>query len=140
METNCREHFTVLGHQQIPFEIRSSWFSGTCELATYRLEELLGTKLRALYQRRKGRDLYDLYVALSQKPELDKPALLKSYEAYMAFSVDEPPSRKEFLQNMEAKMEDPEFLGDTTALIRPEMLYVPSTAYELVKSELIEQI
>jgi len=31
------------------------------------LEELLGTKLRALYQRRKGRDLFDLAVALTAR-------------------------------------------------------------------------
>jgi predicted nucleotidyltransferase component of viral defense system len=29
------------------------------------IEELLGAKLRALYQRKKGRDLYDLWLALT---------------------------------------------------------------------------
>ena len=33
--------------------------SGKCEITTYSLNELLGTKLRALYQRKKGRDLFD---------------------------------------------------------------------------------
>lgn len=55
VETNTREHFTVLGLQQLPFIMKSSWFDGHCHITTYRLEELLGTKLRALYQRRKGR-------------------------------------------------------------------------------------
>jgi predicted nucleotidyltransferase component of viral defense system len=140
VETNCREHFTVLGYQKIPFEVQSSWFSGRRELTTYMLEELLGTKLRALYQRRKGRDLYDLYIALSQRPELDKAELIRAYKAYMAFSVDEPPSRQEFIQNMDVKMQDTQFLGDITALIRPELPYTPSLAYELVKTELIERI
>jgi predicted nucleotidyltransferase component of viral defense system len=54
VEANTREHFTVLGLQQFPFEVKSSWFDGSCNLTTYRLEELLGTKLRALYQRKKG--------------------------------------------------------------------------------------
>jgi predicted nucleotidyltransferase component of viral defense system len=40
------------------------WFSGTGAIQTYKLEELLGTKLRALYQRKKGKDLYDLYKAI----------------------------------------------------------------------------
>lgn len=66
VETNTREHFSVLGLEKIPFEVQSSWFNGKCELTTYRLEELLGTKLRALYQRKKGRDLYDMYIALAQ--------------------------------------------------------------------------
>jgi len=66
VETNCREHFSVLGYQQFPFNLESSWFTGSCNITTYKLEELLGTKLRAMYQRRKGRDLYDLYRVLTQ--------------------------------------------------------------------------
>lgn len=62
VETNCREHFTVLGLKKISFKVESSWFNGSCEITTYQLEELLGTKLRALYQRRKGRDLFDLHI------------------------------------------------------------------------------
>lgn len=59
IETNCREHFTVLGWDKKSFSVKSSWFEGECNLTTYKLEELLGTKLRALYRRRKGRDLFD---------------------------------------------------------------------------------
>lgn len=140
VEVNTREHFTVLGYHPFPFEVKSSWFSGTCDLTTYKLEELLGTKLRALYQRRKGRDLYDLFIALSQKPALDKDALLQTYREYMAFSVEEPPSQREFILNMEAKMKDPEFLGDTMALLRPTTPFNPQDAYGLVKAELIERI
>ena len=44
--------------------MRSRWFSGSADLRTYELDELLATKLRALYQRRKGRDLFDLALAL----------------------------------------------------------------------------
>lgn len=140
VETNCREHFTVLGIEELPFSVESSWFSGTCKLTTYKLEELLGTKLRALYQRRKGRDLYDLFIALSQKPALDKEALLKAYQEYMAFSVEEPPSQREFILNMEAKMKDTEFLGDTMALLRQTTPFNPQEAYDVVRSELIERI
>lgn len=140
VETNTREHFTVHGLQHFPFEVKSSWFDGKCELTTYRLEELLGTKLRALYQRRKGRDLYDMFIALSQQPDLDKEALLHSYHEYMKFSVENPPTQKQYLLNMEAKMQDAEFLGDTTALLRPDVPYDPQEAYELVRTELIEKI
>lgn len=54
IEINTREHFTVLGFEKRPFEVNSRWFSGKCELTTYDLNELLGNKLRALYQRRKA--------------------------------------------------------------------------------------
>lgn len=140
VETNCREHFTVLGYQQFPFEVKSSWFTGACNITTYRIEELLGTKLRALYQRRKGRDLYDMYKALVNQPDLDKEALLKCYHEYMKFAVDNPPIQKMYLQNMEAKMQDPEFLGDIAGLIRPTENYDQQAAYQMVKSEMLEKI
>ena len=140
VEVNTREHFTVHGLQQFPLDVKSSWFVGSCQLTTYRLEELLGTKLRALYQRRKGRDLYDMFIALTQKPELDIEAILHSYREYMNFSVEKPPTQLEYIRNMEAKMRDADFLGDTTALLRPDVPYNPQAAYELVKTTLIERI
>ncbi len=140
VETNCREHFTVLGHTPFPFEVKSSWFTGSCSITTYRLEELLGTKLRALYQRRKGRDLYDMYKALAEVPDINKEALLQCYHVYMNFTVDEPPTQKLYLQNMEAKMQDDEFTGDIAALIRPTEKFDQLTAYEWVRTRLLEKI
>lgn len=54
IEINCFEHFNELGLVKVPFEVENSWFSGKCEITTYSLNELLGTKLRALYQRKKA--------------------------------------------------------------------------------------
>lgn len=59
IEINTREHFNVLPHKEIEFSVDSDWYQGSAVVQTYELEELLGTKLRALYQRRKGRDLFD---------------------------------------------------------------------------------
>lgn len=140
IETNCREHFTVLGYKQFPFEVKSSWFKGSCNLTTYQLEELLGTKLRALYQRRKGRDLYDMHKALVDVPDMNKEAILKCYHEYMQFSVEHPPTQKMYLLNMEAKMQDDEFTGDITGLIRPTENYDQQAAYEMVRTELLEKI
>jgi predicted nucleotidyltransferase component of viral defense system len=140
VETNCREHFTVLGYQQFPFQVNSSWFTGTCNITTYRLEELLGTKLRALYQRRKGRDLYDMYKALVLIPDMKKDVVLQCYHAYMDFVVDELPAQKVYLQNLEAKMRDDEFTGDIAALIRPEEKYDQAIAFELLRRELLENL
>ncbi len=140
VEANTREHFTTLGYQQLPFAVDSSWFKGACTIHTYKLEELLGTKVRALYQRRKGRDLYDMYKALTLVPSLNKATILQSYHEYMKFSVDEPPTQKVFLQNMEAKMKDDQFLGDIMGLTRPDENYDHQIAYELVRTELIERL
>ena len=79
VEINCMEHFAKLGWHQKKFEVNTNWFKGSCKLTTHKLEELLGTKLRALYQRRKGRDLYDLYQALT-KQEVDHEALIRFFK------------------------------------------------------------
>ena len=60
LEINCKEHYNVLDLVDFPFEVESEWFSGKAEIKTYSINELLGTKLRALYQRSKGRDLFDI--------------------------------------------------------------------------------
>lgn len=140
VEANTREHFTVLCLEQLPFKVNSLWFRGSCNLTTYTLEELLGTKLRALYQRRKGRDLFDLFLALTRHPDLDLDKLLHCYREYMKFSVANPPSQREYILNMETKMKDTEFLGDITALLRPELSFDANEAYDLVRTQLIEKI
>jgi predicted nucleotidyltransferase component of viral defense system len=138
IEINCREHFNVLGLTQYDFSINNQWFSGECKITTYYLEELLGTKLRALYQRRKGRDLFDLHKALlTQNVSIEK--IIRCYREYMSFAVENPPTSKEYLQNMEQKMQDEEFLGDTRLLLRPDEPYNPVEAWEQVKG-IIEEL
>jgi predicted nucleotidyltransferase component of viral defense system len=139
IEINCREHFTVMGYKEIDHKIDNSWANGSCKLISFDIEEMLGTKLRALYQRKKGRDLFDLYHALTTL-DLDTGILLKCYKEYMAFSVGKPPTRKQFLLNMEQKLEDPDFEGDIYAILRPGVEYDQAKAYKLIKTELINKI
>ena len=58
----------------------------------------------------------------------------------MNFVVDHPPSKKMYLQNMEAKMQDDEFIGDIAGLIRPTEQYDQTLAYELVKKSLLDKL
>ncbi|MDR1122250.1 MAG: nucleotidyl transferase AbiEii/AbiGii toxin family protein [Dysgonamonadaceae bacterium] len=139
VEINTREHFNVLELKKHDFSINNQWFSGNCSVTTYHLEELLGTKLRALYQRRKGRDLFDLYKAISIQM-VDIKNIIRCYREYIGFVVDNPPTQKEYLQNMELKMQDKEFLNDTNLLLRPDNRYNPVEAWELVKDQLIMQL
>jgi len=139
IEINCREHFTVMGYREIEHTIKNTWANGSCKLVTYAVEEMLGTKLRALYQRKKGRDLFDLYYALSNM-ELNVYSILKCYKEYMAFSVEKPPTKEQFLRNMEEKLIDPDFQGDIYGLLRPGIEYDPTKAYQLIKKELIEKL
>jgi predicted nucleotidyltransferase component of viral defense system len=100
---------------------------------------MLGTKLRALYQRKKGRDLFDLYYAITNL-DLNTSDLINCYKEYIAFSVENPPTQKQFLLNMEEKMQDPDFEGDIYGLLRPGIEYDQNEAYELIKTNLIEKI
>jgi len=54
--------------------------------------------------------------------------------------VDNPPTQREYLLNMEQKIEDEEFLGDTEMLLRPDENYNPLEAWNLVRSQLIEKL
>ena len=139
IEINCKEHFNVLGLVKIPFKVKNQWFNGNCEITTYQLEELLGTKLRALYQRKKGRDLFDLHRALENK-NLNSDNVIKCYHKYISFSDGESPSQTVFLANMEEKMQEDIFLNDTQTLLRPSLVFNTQEAYEVVKKELIEKI
>lgn len=127
IEINCKEHFNVLGLIKKPFRVDSMWFSGECEITTYHLDELLGTKLRALYQRKKGRDLFDIYRAISS--DINPERIIYCYQQYMDFVVDTPPTRKQYLRNMEEKLTDPDFVGDVQSLLRIE-----ENSFDIIKA------
>lgn len=139
IEINTREHFNVLGLKEIPYKVENGWFSGECNLTGYELEELLGTKMRALYQRRKGRDLFDLYWALTNH-NVDVDKLIQCYKTYMEYSVDKPPTQKQFLSNMEEKMIDKEFLDDIFIILKSDVEYDNKLAFGLVKTKILEKI
>jgi predicted nucleotidyltransferase component of viral defense system len=137
VETNCREHFSELGWEKMDYVVKSDWFEGECQITTFKLEELLGTKLRALYQRRKGRDLYDLFKVLNEK-KIDAELVIKCFKKYMEFSVGKAPSQKEFMDNLDDKMKNDNFIGDIKALLHPSEKYEQSQGYELVKEKIIK--
>jgi predicted nucleotidyltransferase component of viral defense system len=137
LEINCKEHFNVLPWVDFPFEVKSDWFTGSAKIRTYSINELLGTKLRALYQRSKGRDLFDLnYSRLHM--ELDVEQIIKCFEEYTIFSTgNRPPSQKEFLLNIEEKESNPDFTGDMEALLRTGIEYNQEKAFGWLKTEVI---
>jgi predicted nucleotidyltransferase component of viral defense system len=139
VEINCKEHFNVLGLVKIPFSVSNQWFNGNCEITTYQLDELVGTKLRALYQRKKGRDLFDLQKAL-ENPSLNSDKVIECYYKYISFSDGKSPTKAVYLSNMDNKMQEEIFLNDTQTLLRPSLKFNPHEACEVVKRELIEKI
>lgn len=110
VEINTREHFAVYGFKRMPFAVGSRWFEGDCEIQTYALNELLGTKLRALYQRKEGRDLFDLATAL-ERDAVTPERIVESFTAYMEHDGHRV-TRTQFEENLSGKLEDPQFTGD----------------------------
>ena len=134
IEINTREHFAVDGIKNLKLECKSDWFTGSADIVTFSTEELLATKLRALYQRRKGRDLFDLWIARELKPKFDKTVkILNAYLDNENLSI----TKKEFLDNLSAKIEDPIFQNDITPLIRNSSEYNLNEAFEYVKNTYI---
>jgi predicted nucleotidyltransferase component of viral defense system len=110
VEINSREHFSVRALEMHKLEVRSRWFSGEALIRTFCLDELLGTKLRALYQRRKSRDLFDLWIALHQGRASAK-GIVECFQEYMQRSGARV-SRAEFEANLAAKLLNPLFAQD----------------------------
>jgi predicted nucleotidyltransferase component of viral defense system len=115
VEINSREHFSVFGYQRRRLVMQSRWFTGAADVTTFELDELLGTKLRALYQRKKGRDLFDLFTA-SRRATVDLTRVVTCFNRYLEHDGLRV-SRAEFEMNLHEKLTDSTFLGDVDALI-----------------------
>ena len=140
IEINTREHFAVLGYKEQSFSSNSGFFAGESKIKTYAIEELLGTKLRALYQRRKGRDLYDLHIAILKIPNLDIDAIIRCFKEYMA-RANQKITKTEFHFNIQEKLKDKEFKEDIIVLLPlEERQFDAEKAYELIAKEIIDKL
>lgn len=134
VEANTREHFTVHGLVPTTFRVDSRWFTGEACVPTFRLDELLGTKLRALYQRRKGRDLFDLL-----RSDVDLDRVVEAFRAYtdgQGIHV----SRAEFEANLRAKLGDRDFRSDIVPLLAPGCSYDVDEAAAWVAAEVLRRL
>jgi predicted nucleotidyltransferase component of viral defense system len=138
IEINTTEHFQVLDIHQAHYSLVSEWFNGECHIATYQIEELMATKLRALYQRRKGRDLFDVWLVFSKNlADVDKT--IKIFQHYCK-NDDIIISKDLFLKNMEIKRSNKDFQVDMNALFADKDQWSFDDAYMYVIENLIEKI
>lgn len=138
VEINTREHFSTYPFAKIPFSLRSGYFSGNCIIRSYQIEELLATKLRALYQRKKGRDLFDLWYAIS-KATIDFDKVVFSFKQYLT-NENNLIRKKEFILNVEKKLRDVDFIRDVKGLLRSESEFDVNQAWTTVRSKMIDKI
>ena len=138
IEINSREHFSELGLVKIPFQVESRWFQGDARVTTYTLDELLGTKLRALFQRKKGRDLFDLQDAL-RRGSVDPEAVIRCLRRYL-LKGGHGMSRAQMEENLDAKRRNARFVGDIVPLLRPGTPWEPEDAMALVLEQFVARL
>lgn len=138
IEINTVEPFTVFGFQEKHYQVENPWFSGKASIRTYKLEELTGTKFRALYQRAKGRDLYDIWMAITQL-NVD---CTKALEAFTYYNDQHHVkiSRAEYKKNLLEKKHAPDFLRDAKQVLPQQAPWVPEEAFDIVFERLVENL
>lgn len=83
VEVNTREHTNLMGTKDYPFSIENKWYTSSANIISFHPDELFATKLRALLQRRKNRDLFDLGEGLSRL-NLDASKVLEGFNHYLS--------------------------------------------------------
>lgn len=117
IEVNTREHFSVYGWEKKEFNVKSRWFTGKTSILGYQLDELIGTKLRAFYERDKGRDLFDLWFAL-QHPNFDPQKAVTAFLEYIR-NENKNITRAMFEMNFAEKEASGSFSQDISPLLAP---------------------
>lgn len=138
LEINTTEHFQVLPLRTEKFAMESEWFTGKADVITYELNELMATKLRALYQRRKGRDLFDLwYVTINNLIDLNQ--VFEIFDEYCKYNKVKI-SGEEFIRNLEQKKDNRDFKTDMNVLLPSKLGWNFDEAYQFVVDNVISKL
>lgn len=114
LEINSADAEPALDLVAVPLAVHAlGWRDAEGAPLTYQVPELLGTKFRAISERKKGRDLWDIYHATSRLRVADAP--LAACAAHYLKYHDIMPS--DFRQRLAANLLDPAFRQDMDTLI-----------------------
>ncbi|MEI8241846.1 MAG: nucleotidyl transferase AbiEii/AbiGii toxin family protein [bacterium] len=137
VEANVTERASHRPIMQIPFEFTFRNEVVRTAINGYDIHEMLGTKMRALFQRRRGRDLFDLYHALTlAKPTVAPPEIIESFLYYLRQEATTV-GRRDFVATLDAHLADAGFLSDMNPLLRKGITYDPLRAGAYVKANLL---
>ena len=136
IEVNTHERSPALGHIWIPHRVETRWWSGEADVKTFQPAELVATKIRALYQRSKGRDIFDLWLALTEL-QVDPDEIITAFGPYRPDGWTPVVAE----QNLYEKLATNDFTNDLDQLVQqvPEGFSVEA-ASEVILSDLVRRV
>jgi len=136
IEINTYERSPALPLTYIEHTIDSDWYQGTAQVQIFQPEELIATKIRALYQRSKGRDLYDIWLALCVL-QLDTDLITQAFTPYRPAGF----TSKLAIRNLEEKLANSDFRNDILPLVTDDTIgYDVYAAGQTVIEDLLAQL
>lgn len=136
LEINTYERSPMMPLTTCTHDVENPFYSGHAAISTFQVEELVATKLRALYQRKKGRDLYDLWLALTVL-QLEPETILSAFPIYRPDNVH----GETMVENLLTKLQNNEFCTDVNAMARADAPdYNPQVAGKLIIEKLLCRI
>jgi len=136
IEMNTHERISALPVVTMKHAVQSDWYSGEADVRVFQVEELAATKLRALYQRSKGRDLFDLWI-LTTEAGIDAAKVRDAFSLYRPVGY----TGKKAIENLEMKLQNTGFRSDVNNLISPTIdNYDPDGAAAIVVNEYLRNI
>ncbi len=142
VEVNVSERTPQFELQRLPFTFGFRGEQRAASIVSFNIDEMLATKMRAAFQRRKGRDLFDLYWALTAQTALpvDTARVLDAFRHYMQQESTVVP-RGEFIAHLEGCLADTVgFCRDMDALLKRSVAYDPAYAASLVTERLLSRL
>jgi predicted nucleotidyltransferase component of viral defense system len=135
IEMNTFETSRAFDPIRVPFRVDSRWWVGTADVKTFRVEELVATKLRALYQRRKGRDLFDLWLALTEL-KVPPEAILAGFAPYRPDGY----TKERAIAGLTAHLAHPSFRADAELMAVASPNYDLDQACDLIRTALLNHL
>ena len=132
IEINAHERTFAHPRIRLKHTVTSHWFNSSAEILTFQVEEMVATKIRALYQRSKGRDLFDLWLALNVL-NLDPAAIVSSFACYNPGFTS-----KQSITNLREKLKKEDFRQDLSLMLAdwPAGYKIDQAAEELIEKVL----
>ncbi|MEO7147926.1 MAG: nucleotidyl transferase AbiEii/AbiGii toxin family protein [Terrimesophilobacter sp.] len=136
IEINTHERSPALPVLHKLHGVDSPWWRGSASVPTFQPSELVATKIRALYQRSKGRDLFDLWLALDHL-KIAPAEIISAFRPYRPENLTASKART----NLALKLRDQSFRHDLDALITTwPHGYDLDSAADLVTSQLLDKL